>query len=353
MIYWIQVIIPLPESRTHVERGNVMLSAAEHLLTQTIALIREEYFDIDFQDLESKLSSVLVDYNIQMIDKDEAHPDLMEKINLFLSAKALEGLSPLTLDGYKLDLTILSNNLHKRVEDITTADLRVYLGKYNHLKMSSISKKLSVLKSFFSWLTSEEIIPRDPTAKIKTPKVEKRPPKALTVEELEMLREGCTTLRQRALMEMLYATGCRLSEVQKLNKNDIDFSGMDTKVVGKGNKVRDVYLSFKASYHLKKYILSRTDTQDALFITQRKPYRRLSGRAIQREIDKIALQAGLNKKISPHCLRHTFATLLLNNGAELAAVQALLGHSSADTTLVYARLSDQRKKEQHKKYLVL
>jgi integrase/recombinase XerD len=150
----------------------------------------------------------------------------------------------------------------------------------------------------------------------------------------------------------MYATGCRLAEVQQLNKNDINLQNMSTNVIGKGNKEREVYLSFKALYHLKKYLKSRTDDCEALMVTERKPYRRLSKRGIQREIAAIAKMAGLEKKVSPHVLRHTFATLTLNNGAELVAVQELLGHSSPETTLRYARITEERKHEQHKKYLV-
>jgi integrase/recombinase XerD len=210
----------------------------------------------------------------------------------------------------------------------------------------------SILKSFFSWLSAEEMIQKDPTAKLKSPKTEKRLPKSLTIEELELLRESCKTIRQRAFIEVMYATGCRLAEVQQLNKNDINLQNMSTNVIGKGNKEREVYLSFKALYHLKKYLKSRNDECEALMTTERKPYRRLSKRGIQREIAAIAKMAGLEKKVSPHVLRHTFATLTLNNGAELVAVQELLGHSSPETTLRYARITEERKHEQHKKYLV-
>lgn len=328
-------------------------SAGEHLLSQVTSTIHELCPDIDLGHLQAELSEIITKYDVKHIQMDQAHPDLLEKAELFLAAKRLEGLSQKTIEGYHLELTIFADSIHKRVEDITTGDVRVFLGGFNHLKMSTIGKKLSVLKSFFGWLTSEEIIPKDPTAKIKTPKKEKRPPKALTVEELELLREGCQTNRQRALLEVLYSTGSRLSEIMTLNRNDIDFTEMGAQVVGKGNKVRDVYFSPKAAYHLKKYLLSRMDQSEALFATERRPFKRLGSRSIQKEIDNIAEQAGLNKKISPHVLRHTFATLLLNNGAELAAVQALLGHSSPQTTMTYAQLTDERKKESHKKYLVL
>lgn len=202
-------------------------------------------------------------------------------------------------------------------------------------------------------MAGEEIISRDPASKLKPPKTEKRLPKALTIEELELLRESCQTVRQRAFIEILYATGCRLSEIHQLNRKDINVQSMSTNVIGKGNKEREVYLSYKAMYHLKKYLNSRTDDSEALMVSERQPYGRLSKRGIQREIKQIAKNAGLESKVSPHVLRHTFATLTLNNGAELVAVQELLGHSSPDTTLRYAKITEERKRDQHKKYLVM
>lgn len=115
---------------------------------------------------------------------------------------------------------------------------------------------------------------------------------------------------------------------------------------------RDLYFSYKAIYHLKKYLKSRSDDCEALIVRERKPHTRLSKRSIQCEIKKIAKAAGLEDKVTVHVLRHTFATLTLNNGAELVAVQELLGHVSPDTTLRYARISSERKRENHKRYLV-
>jgi len=329
----------------------VALGAGEQLISEIVGFI-SEIVPIDIEKTKGKLSSIISKYHITRVEKDEIHPDLHEKIELFLSSKKLEGLSPLTLEGYELDLKIFAEKVKKKTYEITPADIRVYLGELSNLKMSTIGKKLSVLKSFFGWLASEEIIPRDPTSKLKPPKTEKRLPKALTIEELEMLRESCDTVRQRAFIEVLYATGCRLSEVYQLDKSDINQQSMSCLVVGKGNKQREVYFSFKAMYHLNKYLSTRIDDCDALMVTERKPHRRLSKRAIQREIKEIAKKAGLADKVSPHVLRHTFATLTLNNGAELVAVQELLGHSSPETTLRYARITEERKREQHKKFLV-
>lgn len=329
-----------------------MQAAGELLLSQVVQSLLAVVPGINVSEVRTKLSEVIARFDVRRIESEEAHPDVQEKIELFIAGKQLEGLSQITLDGYRLHLRIFADAVKKRIEDITTADIRAYLGRFQGQKITTISTKLSVLKSFFGWLTAEEILPRDPTTKIKPPKKEKRLPKALTIEELEMLRESCRNARSRALIEVLYATGCRLSEVHGLDRDDIDFGTQSCRVIGKGNKEREVYFSFKALYHLKKYLFSRTDQEPALFVTERRPYRRLTKRGIQHEIGNIAAAAGLGKKVSPHTLRHTFATLTLNNGADLVAVQELLGHENPATTQIYATISAERKREQHRKHLV-
>lgn len=328
------------------------MNLGEQVLSDLVAALKDLYSNIDVENTKNKLSTVLSEYYIQRVELSEVHPDLEDKIQLFITSKKLEGFSPITLDNYLLELSMFADIVKKKAEDIATADVRMYLSQDGTLKMSTIRKKLSVLKSFFSWLASEEYIKLDPTTKLKAPKDEYLLPKSLSIEELEMLRESCGTVRQRAFLEILYATGCRLSEVHGLDKSDINIQNMSTLVIGKGDKQREVYFSIRAMYHLGKYLKGRNDNCEALMVTERKPYRRLSKRGIQREIGIIAKRAGLQDKVSPHVLRHTFATLTLNNGAELVAIQELLGHSSPDTTLRYAKITHERKREQHKKYLI-
>lgn len=330
-----------------------MINVSERLISELVSNYYAIKDGATGEEVRANISEVVSKFHIRRIDDDTVQMDILDNIGLFLASKRLEGLSDNTLKGYDLELGIFAKNVKVRTSEITTADIRVYLGKFPHLKGSSIARKLSVLKSFFGWLTGEDIIQRDPTTRINPPKKERRLPKALSIEELELMREHCKTDRQRAFLEVLYATGCRLSEVYSLNRSDIDFHTLSCKVVGKGDKEREVYFSFKAMYHLRKYLNARTDDEQALFVTERKPYRRLSRRGLQREIDVIAKNAGIEKAVSPHTLRHTFATLTLNNGADIVAVQHLLGHSNPSTTQGYAVLSEERKQEQYRKYLVM
>lgn len=328
-----------------------MKQAGEILISQIAAYISEKV-PVNIDNTKNELSVIMTNFHITKVEQDEIHPDLTEKIQWYLASMKVEGYSDTTIENYGLELRLFSDKVKKRVENITTADIRVYLANLKHIKMSTAGKKLNVIRSFFVWLTNEEIIIKNPAAKIKPPKIEKRLKYALTLVELELMRIACKTLRQRAFLEVFYATGCRLSEVHNLNKNDINVRDMSFRVIGKGNKERLVYLSERAFLHLERYLKTRNDDCVALMTTERKPYRRLSKRGIQCEIKKIAKEVGLDHKVSPHTMRRTFATLTLNNGADIGAVQELLGHSSPETTTRYAQTSESRKKEQHKRYVI-
>lgn len=324
----------------------------DQLLNQLVNEVAELCPSANLMQARMKIAGLLACYDIKPAKITASHPDVAEKIRAFLAAKKLEGLSKNTIDGYTIELRVFGAYVNKKVEDITTADIRNFLAQFDNLKLSSISRKLSVLKSFFGWLNMEEIIYKDPTKKIKQPKKEKTLPKALTIEQLELIRESCKTLRERALVEVFYATGCRLSEIQALNRDDIDWQKLSVLVKGKGSKEREVFFSWKAAYHLKKYLARRKDMEPALFVTKRNPVRRLSSRAIQKEFKKISSRRGVEKKLHPHIMRHTMASLTLNNGANLEVVQSLLGHANPGTTQIYAQLNSGRRKEQYQKYLV-
>lgn len=329
-----------------------MSNDTSRLMNDLITIISTIYPDVDMNVLPVRLEEVLCNYNIERKSDLQMEKDLPEKIELYLASKKIEGLSKKTLKGYKSELHLFNRQCQKATALVTTTDIRGYLASFDKAKVGTLGQKLSVLKSFFGWLVKEEILLRDPTAKVNPPKKPKRLPKGLSIEELETIRESCSTLRQRALLEVMYSTGCRLSEIAGMNREDINIQAMNLKVIGKGDKERIVYLSFKALFHLKKYLNSRQDDCEALFVTERKPYRRMGNRTIQEEIDKIEMKANISKKLHPHVLRHTYATLSMDAGIELADLQHLLGHSNPGTTLIYSNVSEERKQQAFKKYHV-
>lgn len=329
-----------------------MNNDSSRLMSDLSTIVSTIFPEIDMNTLSIRLEEVLCNYDIQRKSDLKLAKDITEKVDLYLASKKIEGLSSKTLKGYKNELYCFSRFCPKSVVLVTTADIRSFLASFDEAMMSTIGQKLSVLKSFFGWLVKEEILLRDPTGKVKLPKTPKRLPKGLSIEELEIVRESCETLRQRALIEVMYSTGCRLSEIVNMNKDDINIQSMSARTVGKGNKERIVYISFKALFHLRKYLKIRTDDCDALFVTEKKPVHRMGNRAIQREIDKIEKKSNIKKKLHPHVMRHTFATLSMDAGIELADLQHLMGHSDPGTTLVYSQVSEERKQQAFKKYHV-
>lgn len=229
---------------------------------------------------------------------------------------------------------------------------------------ATLARKIATLRSFYKWAVRMRLAGANPMVEIRTPRQAKRLPKAITIEQVEQLLSApedkdVLGTRDRAILQTLYSTGLRVSELVGLTFADVDFEQRVLRVQGKGNKQRLVPLGQRAMDSIGRYIerlrsdprfaaVLRTDADKApLFIN--KHGKRLSSRSVRRKLDKYLNQVGLDSSISPHTLRHTFATHLLNNGADLRAVQALLGHQSLSTTQVYTHLSSQRMREAYDK----
>jgi integrase/recombinase XerC len=224
--------------------------------------------------------------------------------------------------------------------------IRTYISKlYGKNKKASISRKLASVRTFFEFMIRNRTMKSNPAKLVPTPKGEKRLPTFLTVDEVVKLVEtpGADNVyesRDRAILELLYSCGLRVSELVGINLNELDLNSMSVKVLGKGNKERMVPLGSKASTAIKIYLSQRFDLKpkdDYLFVNSRGG--RLSTRSIDRIIKKYATISGIPKNISPHVLRHTFATHLLGGGADLRAIQEMLGHKSLSTTQRYTHTS--------------
>ncbi len=229
-----------------------------------------------------------------------------------------------------------------------------FLGTQSYSK-STIARKLATLRSFYKFCMRRGVVSAHPLASIRTPKQEKRLPKFLELDQITKLLstpDDGTLLgaRDKAMLEVLFSTGVRVSELVDLNFGDVDVEGQVIRVRGKGKKQRTTPVGGTALAALKKYLdLRRGDArsptfdQQALFVN--KHGQRLSTRSVRRKLDKYLAEAGLDPSISPHTLRHSFATHMLNNGADLRSVQELLGHQSLSTTQIYTHLTTQRLKK--------
>jgi len=321
-----------------------------------VRILDKAYNFLDREQIEKLrniLNEELCHYTVVLECTDLALTDnLTERILIYAASKRLDGISLKTIRNYLYTLKKFADALRRDVELINAMDIRMYLARYsqlNEVENSTMATMIWILKAFFGWLQNEDYIVKNPMCKIKATKVEKRLRDYLTQIELEHLRIACRTKRDTALVEVFYSTGCRLSEIYALNKSDIDWNNDSCLVIGKGNKERRVYFNAKARVHLWRYFDSRKDDNNALFVSDRAPYDRLSCRSIEEVFEDIGSRAGLNKHVHPHIMRHTFAMAMLKNGASMAAIQQLLGHSDIGTTMIYCHLNDDELKMIHKK----
>jgi integrase/recombinase XerD len=326
------------------------LNCKDEVIIKLVAKLTLEFPDIDQLKVRDIVEEVLYKYDVTAQETALLTSDIEEKIGIYLAVKKLDGLSIQTLKNYTYQLMKFASYLIKPIATITTSDLRMYLAaRCKNMKSTSMNNQITILKSFFSWLHDEEYIPKNPMAKIRQTKEPKRLRHALNEEEIELLRQACKTDREKALIEFLVSTGCRLSEVVNINIDDIDWHSRSLNVIGKGNKERKVYFSIKAKILLKKYLNSRKDINSALFVALKGTNKRLGGRSIEREIKKISIRASMDKSIYPHLFRHSFATRSINCGMPLPVLQNLMGHSEPATTMIYAELSQDNIKHEYMK----
>jgi tyrosine recombinase XerC len=260
-----------------------------------------------------------------------------------------------TILNYKLDLGDFGNFLGgQELEKVDYLALRKYLAalKEKNLSSRSVGRRLSALRSFFKFLTREGFLKTNPILTISSPKLDKHLPQFLTEDEAARLIESALPkdergLRDRAILETFYSTGIRIGELAGLNIEDIDFIGCIIKVMGKGRKERIVPVGDKAAATVRDYLDKRKKQSEALFLN--KNGKRITTRGIRNIVGKYIRIAGIKQGVSPHTLRHSFATHLLNRGADLRSVQELLGHVNLSTTQVYTHLTTDRLKSVYDK----
>ena len=266
--------------------------------------------------------------------------------------KVLKSEYNYSIKNYKLDLTLFFDFLNKSNinylylnKDNVLAYLK-YLDKMN-LKNSTISRRISALRTFYNYLMNEGLINSNIFLNVKNPKLEKKLPNYLNYTEMEELLESIDIktdegLKRRLLIEMFYSTGCRVSEIINIKVKDIDFLNKKIRIMGKGSKERIVYYGDYAKKYLDKYLSKGLD-KDYLFVNKHGD--KYTVEEIELIVKDIMKHLSIKTHVTPHTLRHTFATHLLNNGADIRSVQELLGHSNLSTTGIYTHVSSDRLKE--------
>jgi integrase/recombinase XerD len=293
------------------------------------------------------------------------HPASQASIDAFIDALWLEeGLSKNTLGAYRQDLTLYARWLQEQdrpIDDTVEADLNAYFSaRHTATKATSANRRLTVFKRYFRWALRERFTTADPTLKLQPARQALRVPKTLTESQVEALLAAPDTdtalgTRDRTMLELMYASGLRVSELVTLKTLNVSLSENVLRVFGKGGKERLIPFGEVASDWVRRYLASARvqllegrQTED-LFVTQRGPR---PGTAMSRVmfwmiVKRYALMAGIHSPMSPHTLRHAFATHLLNHGADLRAVQMLLGHADISTTTIYTHVARERLKALH------
>lgn len=301
--------------------------------------------------LKVVLSQCLKNYDIVEKTTEIALPYQSQNTELlkrYFAWKSTEGMSVKSLKSYKFIVDKALNEIQKPIPEITEDDLFMYLSmlKYNGAKDTYLRNVRNYLSALFNWLFSKKLIANNPMNGISPIKIDKTIKEAFSSVELEKLRRATKTTRDLAIVELLYASGMRVSEMEALNRSDIDLVNKAVKVYGKGGKERWVYINDTAAYYVDAYLRSRTDNDFALFVGLRKPYTRLDVSAIQRMLRELGKRTGI-KKVHPHRFRRTLATDLLRKGMTIEEVSMILGHEKIDTTMGYCNINQQSVKNEY------
>lgn len=339
--------------------------------------LKEELYDsikenligvIEMNLINSVLDIITVSlrgYNIERASKDLVKYDYSNErlVKKFIVSKAVEGLSEKSLATYNTVIRCFLRNTNKNIKDITTDDIRVYLAykKIDNTSGNYLNLIRRSLSSLFQWCVDNEEISVNPVNKIKSIRVERKIRASFNEDEMEILRNKAKTIRDKAIIEFLYSTGCRVSEMCNVNREDIDFEYGKVTVLGKGKKYRDVYLSSRCKSVLKEYLGCRKDNLNALFISNpitfgrpvfsAIPQNRLTASGVEVMLRNLGKKCGI-ENVHPHRFRRTAATLALKRGMPIEQVQKMLGHESIETTTIYAQSNTTDVQAAHNKYVI-
>lgn len=288
--------------------------------------------------------------------------NIKEAIEDFLNYCIFEkGLSDKTKISYQNDLDIYNDFLKRKgitnVNDIKSDHIKEFLKERSNEETTTIAHNLTVIKNFHTYLLKEKIVKENVSEFIERPKLKKSLPKSLSIEDVDCLLdinlETPFDYRNKAMLELMYGCGLRVSELVNLEINDIDMTNCLIRILGKGSKERDIPLGEYSIYYLKLYLDQRN------LLLKNKPCNKLflnnHGQGMTRQgffkmLKNLLQEKGLNPDVSPHTLRHSFATHLVNRGADLRSIQEMLGHSDISTTKIYTKVSDEKVLEDYNKY---
>ena len=297
----------------------------------------------------SAVSDVLEHYEFTRIVRQN-YAYSLDLLDTWISALKVQGRSPKTIKGYSYLIKRLVRDLNVPIREITVYHLRSWLTKEKDrgISDSTLESNRQAFSSMFGWLWREGLIEKNPVSNIGSIKSQKKVREPYQDIEIELLKQAAGSLRNLAIISFLLATGCRIGEVVKLNRTDIDFINKEVTVLGKGNKERVVYFDDVTAMHLEQYLRSRKDNDPALFISKFK--KRIAENGIRLMLNTVAEHAGVTTKVHPHRFRRTRATMLIAHGMPIQEVADILGHEKLDTTMKYVRMDKSTVKHDYKKF---
>lgn len=294
-----------------------------------------------------RLKDVLVEY--QLTQEEVRSHSNNDYLKAFETSKRFGGCSDNTIRAYLRDAKLYLAWNTQPISDTTKKDIEAFLVDYkteHNISNVSLNNMRRNLSSFFEYLCDEDVIRYNPVKKLQPIKEPKKLKTPFTSREVNRLR-NTADIRNKAIIETLLSTGIRVTELSSLNRSDL--SDKSAIITGKGNKQRRIYFNDSAWKAIEEYLATRTDTQDALFISKRNNSR-LTKSGIEKLISNIGKQCGV--VAHPHKFRRTMATNALNKGMPIQEVQALLGHSNIDTTMIYCKVNEKKLKRDHSKYII-
>lgn len=329
----------------------------ERFVNEFLTKIEGKISDDDLKIVYQQLTIFVGEYEISPRNTEVVLYEgyLPECYKIFFVTRKIEGMSMKSLELYNMILRDFFYQVNKPFEEITTDDIWLYLYNTQQTRKicnSTLDGRRTIIHVFCEWAANEGYIGSNPCRNIRPIKYERPKRKPLTGIELEMVRNACNTLKDKAIIEMFYSTGCRVTELERLNIEDVDFIRKEVSLFGKGDKHRTSYLNAKAELALRNYLASRDDNNPALFVSDRRPHGRMKKEAIEKRVRKLGEASGIGRRMYPHLIRHTTATDGLERGMPIEEVQQILGHVNIGTTMIYAEVCKENVKNSHRKCIV-
>lgn len=328
----------------------------EYAINELMTKLSGKIPDENLKTVKEIVTIRLKDYTIteQKTELATRADNICKELREYLVAKKIEGKSDGTIEQYKREVSSFIVYANKPPLEVSKGDIMAYIHSKQQMGVKDVTldNSRTYINAFYSWLVSSDYISKNPCAQIGKIKYERNTRKPLSAIDMEKLRNACESDAEHAIIEVLYSTGCRVSELANLKIADVNMEKKEVYLFGKGKKHRTSYLNARSVVALERYWASRKGASEYVICNFREPYDCLTTGGIRAVIRRIKNRAGIEAQVSPHIIRHTTATDAIDKGMPIEQVQKLLGHEDIATTLIYAKVKNENVRQGHQKYIV-